>query len=208
MGVEDVDQMGQRSGQPVLVAGEARLGPGIPGLGGSDDGRSVLALAAVGRVVQGKAGPGEPGLDAAMPAAIAGRTGTLLIQRRRKRIVSPLAGDRIRARQKPAADDDPAADPGAQDGAEDDGQARARAIGRFRDREAVASLARRKGRPRTRLRSSLKGRPLSHVELAFFTSPVVGEIAPGMPTPTTPGPPPAWRSVSAIISAMVAKVAS
>ncbi len=32
--------------------------------------------------------------------------------------------------------------------------------------------------------SALKRRPFSHVELAFLTRPVAGEIAPGMPTPT------------------------
>jgi hypothetical protein len=30
--------------------------------------------------------------------------------------------------------------------------------------------------------------PISCVELAFFTSPVDGEIIPGMPTPTLPAP--------------------
>ena len=47
-----------------------------------------------------------------------------------------------------------------------------------------ASFATRTGRPSAAPRSVLKRRPLSHVEFAFLTSPVAGEMAPGMPTPT------------------------
>ncbi len=37
--------------------------------------------------------------------------------------------------------------------------------------------------------SARKGRALSQVELAFFTSPVRDETAPGMPMPTLQDPP-------------------
>ena len=50
----------------------------------------------------------------------------------------------------------------------------------------LASFASRTLRPSTRSRSSRRGRPFSHVELAFFTRPVAGEMAPGMPMPTVP----------------------
>ena len=49
-----------------------------------------------------------------------------------------------------------------------------------------ASFANRIGRPSRRGRSSQISRPFSHVELAFLTRPVAGEIAPGMLTPTVP----------------------
>ena len=52
-----------------------------------------------------------------------------------------------------------------------------------------ASLASRTSRPSARSRSCCRGLPLSHVEFAFFTRPVAGEIAPGIPTPTVPGDP-------------------
>ena len=54
----------------------------------------------------------------------------------------------------------------------------------------LASFSRRTWRaeaPRARSRSS--GRPLSHVEFEFLISPVAGEIAPGVPTPTVPRAP-------------------
>jgi hypothetical protein len=47
----------------------------------------------------------------------------------------------------------------------------------------LASLATRTGRPSRSERSASSGWPISQVALAFFTSPVAGERAPGMPTP-------------------------
>ena len=52
----------------------------------------------------------------------------------------------------------------------------------------LASFATRTGRSSARSRSSLSGRPMSQVELAFLTSPLTRESAPGIPTPTVPGP--------------------
>jgi hypothetical protein len=60
----------------------------------------------------------------------------------------------------------------------------------------LASLATRTGRESLASRSARSGRPMSHVELAFLTSPVVRLTTPGMPTPTEPA-----RPVSASISA-------
>ena len=48
----------------------------------------------------------------------------------------------------------------------------------------LASLAKRSGRDSSRCRSSASGRPMTQVELAFFTSPVSGEMVPGIPIPT------------------------
>ena len=48
----------------------------------------------------------------------------------------------------------------------------------------LASLASRTGRPRCASRSRWNGLPLSHVELAFCTSPLAGATEPGMPMPT------------------------
>ncbi len=50
-----------------------------------------------------------------------------------------------------------------------------------------ASLATRTGRDRAAATSRSKRRPLRTTLLAFLTSPLVGEIAPGMPMPTGTG---------------------
>jgi hypothetical protein len=46
---------------------------------------------------------------------------------------------------------------------------------------------------------------MSHVEFAFFTRPVAGEMAPGMPTPTVARAPSSRsrRSTRPVIAAMV-----
>ena len=81
-------------------------------------------------------------------------------------------------------DDHAAAGAGADDHAEHRRRARRRAVGGLRQREAVG-VVRDPHRPAERgAESVLKRRPLSHVEFAFLTSPVAGEMAPGMPTPT------------------------
>ena len=51
-----------------------------------------------------------------------------------------------------------------------------------------ASFPRRSSRASRADRLTPKARPLSHVELAFSTSPVAGEIVPGIPTPTVDRP--------------------
>ena len=53
----------------------------------------------------------------------------------------------------------------------------------------AASFSTRTGSPSACSMSLSSGRPLSQVEFAFLTRPVAGEIAPGMPMPTVPGPP-------------------
>jgi hypothetical protein len=70
----------------------------------------------------------------------------------------------------------------------------------------LASLARRAGRPKVDSRSRCSGWPINHVVLAFFTSPVIGEIVPGIPIPTEAVSPiccsiPATRAVIASIVA-------
>jgi len=49
-----------------------------------------------------------------------------------------------------------------------------------------ASFANRTSRPSAADRSLSSGLPFSHVEFAFFTSPVIPEIDPGIPAPTVP----------------------
>ena len=76
-------------------------------------------------------------LDAAATAAVAWRRLSLIVLHRGQRVVSPLSGDSIDARNHTAVDDDAAAAAGAEDHAEDDRGAGRRAVGRFREREAV-----------------------------------------------------------------------
>jgi hypothetical protein len=71
----------------------------------------------------------------------------------------------------------------------------------------LASLARRTGRSSRASTSWCSRRPFSHVELAFFTTPVAGEIVPGMPMPTVQACPIAC-SASATSAAMTCTVAS
>jgi len=54
----------------------------------------------------------------------------------------------------------------------------------------LASLAKRTGRPELgfQVPAAMGGRS-SHVEFAFLTTPAIGEIAPGMPSPTLAVPP-------------------
>src|SRR4030088_2947821 len=47
----------------------------------------------------------------------------------------------------------------------------------------LASLAKRTGRPSLVSKSCCNGRPISHVEFAFLTTPVTGEIPPGHAEP-------------------------
>ena len=88
-----------------------------------------------------------------------------------------------------AIDDQAAADAGTEDDAEHDRQPGSRSIDGFGKREAVGIVgqpdrARRAASPDPRER----GRPFSHVEFAFFTSPVAGDTTPGMPMPTVASP--------------------
>ena len=71
----------------------------------------------------------------------------------------------------------------------------------------LASFAQRTARPNAFARSRSKARPLSQVELAFFTRPVAGESVPGMPTPTVPVAPVA-RSSAVTSVAIACSVAS
>ena len=60
----------------------------------------------------------------------------------------------------------------------------------------LASLARRTGRSSAAARSRLKEVPISQVEFAFLMRPVLGETAPGMPTPTLPRAPASCSSAA------------
>src|SRR5471032_3123283 len=88
-------------------------------------------------VVAREAGAGEERLDAAAASAVARGPRTLIVARRRQRVVSPLSRNRIRAGQQTSIDDDAAAGAGADDHAEDDVRACSRAVGGFRKGEAV-----------------------------------------------------------------------
>ena len=120
-----------------------------------------------------------------LPAAVARRARRLVAARPGQRVVAPLAGDGVGPDQHAAVDHDAAAGAGADDHAEHHAGAGRRAVGRLRQREAVGVVGdphrSRRARCADRRR---RARPISHVELAFLTSPVAGEIVPGMPMPT------------------------
>jgi hypothetical protein len=69
-----------------------------------------------------------------------------------------------------------------------------------------ASLASRTGRERAAERSSANGRPMSHCAFAFFITPLAGEMAPGVPTPTVARRPHS-RSIECTRPAIAASVA-
>jgi len=70
-----------------------------------------------------------------------------------------------------------------------------------------ASFASRTGRSSARSRSACSGRPFSQVEFAFFTTPVAGEMTPGMPMPTG-GRSPLKRSISRTSDTIAAMLAA
>ena len=98
------------------------------------------------------------------------RAGPSSVARPGQRIVAPLARNRVRAGQRPAVHDHPAAGARPDDHAERRAAPRAAPSG-LRQREAVGVV--RSARAAERAREvAASGRPLSQVELAFFTRPV------------------------------------
>ena len=126
----------------------------------------------------------QPGL-----AAVAGRARPLGRCRPRHRIVPPFPAHGVGAYDDPAVDGETTADAGA----ENDSR---RPVNARLQRRPWPPTARGNSRrwpaaPRSRApreRSTPNGRPMSHVEFAFLTRPVAGEIAPGIPMPTVDRP--------------------
>ena len=110
---------------------------GVAGRRGRGDRGAVERAAVQQRVVAREAGPADECLDAAAAAAVAGQQRIFPRRTPGQRVVAPLAGQAVRARQHPAVDRDAGAGAGAQDHREDDAEAGARAVGGFRQRQAV-----------------------------------------------------------------------
>ena len=89
------------------------------------------------------------GLCPHSPAIVAGRAGRI------DRVVTPLAGDRIRTRENVTADDDASADAGTENDAEDDLRAGTGPVGRLRQRETVGIVGDRHFAPEQRLEIGL-----------------------------------------------------
>ena len=138
-------------------------------------------------VVGGEPGPREVASRCSRCGRSSRRAPAARRPRPRQRVVPPLAGDRVRAGEDAAVHDDAAADAGARGSRR---RPRARRPPRRRSPPRARSSWRRsrsaRAAPRRADRSRSSGWPLSHVEFAFLTRPVAGEIAPGMPTPTLP----------------------
>src|SRR5690349_7154821 len=101
-------------------------------------------------------GPRQERLDAAAPAAIALRAGTLVVARPGQRVVAPLAGDAVTAVEHRAVDHDAAADARAQDDAEHHAGACSGAVLRLGDGEAVGVVAHANPAANARLDVSLE----------------------------------------------------
>ena len=95
VGVEDVDDDGERAAEAVLVAAQGLLGGGVAGGGEGDDlrrrvGRVLDRDAVAAGVVGGEVRAGEPGLDVAGDAAGAERAGALVVERARAAGCGPI----------------------------------------------------------------------------------------------------------------------
>ena len=135
--VEQVHHLRQRACQPVLVALQAGLRQRIAAGGTLADLQGARGFAAVIAVVARQARAAEPGLDAAVLAAVARRCGRIAGIGPGQGVVTPFAGQAVRPDQQPAIDDDAGAHAGAQDCREHHGRAGAGAVGRLRQRQAV-----------------------------------------------------------------------
>ena len=133
--------MGERPGQAILVATHACHGRRVA-VGGP---RGHLGRRELGRVVPRmiarESGAGEEGFDAARHAAVAGPPRPFFVARPGQGTVSPFPGDGIPAGQRPAVDDDAAADSGPEDDAEDDLRAGRRPVDRLGEGEAIGVVA-------------------------------------------------------------------
>jgi hypothetical protein len=128
--------------------------------------------------------PGKKSLDAARPAATARRSRDLVRRRPGHRVVAPFSGNRLGPEKDPSSRVIPAPTPVPRTTPKTVSMPTA-APSVASDRiKQLASAARRVGRPIAVSRSCCSGRPLSQVELALFTNPVIGEIVPGIPIPT------------------------
>ena len=204
LGIEQIDHRGEPAREAMLIAAKSRLGRGR----GPRQPRSPAARAALRFPLRDLAqpGPGQPRLDAARETAVAGRPRELVRIGPRQRVVSPFAGDRVRPGEHLAVN-------------RRRRRRRCRGSPRTRSRRLPrrrrsprrgprqsASLASAIGRSRMAARSRSSGLPLSQVEFEFLSSPVAGEMAPGVPNPMVPRA--SSASTSATRSRIAASVAS
>jgi len=101
IGVEQVDDVRDRPGEALLVAGERCLALSIPGSGSGGDVFGVSPLAGRFEMVALDGRPGQPRLDAPTAAAIARGAGQFLVARPWKRML-PFARASSRSRSPPS----------------------------------------------------------------------------------------------------------
>ena len=97
--------------------------------------------------------------------------------------MAPLSGDHVGADEEPPSQGDASSNPGVENNPEDRLHPCRSAVGGFRQDKAIGVVGQPSWPPESGPESRCSGRPIRHVELAFFTNPVIGEIAPGMPIP-------------------------
>ena len=129
---------------------ERGLAGRVAGRGGLRDRGGVDRRAAVAAVVGGDRGAADPGLDAARGAAVAAQAGALVVAGPGQGVVAPFAGEAVGPLQHPAVHRDAAAAAGAQDHAEHHRRARAGAVGRLGERQAVGVVGERDRLPEPR----------------------------------------------------------
>ena len=140
VGIEHVDDSRQPASHAIFVTPEASLGSRVARRGATDDLRRVGLLPAVEKVVTRESGAGQERLDTPGAPAVAGRPRPLAVRCQAgpgQRVVAPLAGDGVRARQHPTVHDHAATRAGADDHAEHAARAGSRTVDRFGQREAV-----------------------------------------------------------------------
>ena len=135
VGVEEVDDLRQRAGNAVGVAGQRPLGAHHARGCAVGDRAGVAAAGAV--AILGQGGAGDVPFQAAFVAAETFRIWQVLGVGPRQRIVAPFAADAVQTGHHLAVHDNTAAAAGAQDNSEYNLLAGGRAIGRFRQRETI-----------------------------------------------------------------------
>jgi hypothetical protein len=148
---------------------------------------SALIPAGDTRVVARQAGAADQRLDATLLAAVAGRLRVLPRHRPGQRVVAPFAGQAVGPAQHAAVHRDARPGAGADDGGEDHVGARAGAVGRFAQGQAVGVVLDAQVALQQACRSRCRGWPFRQVELQFFIKPS-GVALPGVPMPTVNGP--------------------
>ena len=151
VGIDDVGDHRQAAAQPVEIAIEADHRLGVAGPGGGDDRLAGQGLAGAFGMVAAEAGAGNPGLQAAMTAAPAGRARRFLRLGPGQGRVAPFAGHAVGALDELAVDRQAAAATGADDHREDPGQACRRTVDGLGQGQAVGVVGQPHGTTQARL---------------------------------------------------------